>query len=346
MSNVVTVSSDSILPNPWQPRRDVGDVSELAKSIERDTLLQLPMGRSVEVETSVANLYDVKYELAFGHRRVAAVKSLGWETVDVIVEELSDDQMVQYALAENRQRVSVEEVEELEAAAKALQEVEGLRQQDVADWMGTSRSNLTHRLKILLLPETYLDKVRGGDMSVRAGLELLALRGTDGHWHEDLLKKLFSNYMWGDLTVENVRHGAARVRPQYWVQIPAKVKGLVTHSMQVTAYGAGTGVFVCDGEIIRGMMEEAEEKRQAFKEEQVQALEPLGDVDEPVARVLLAVLQPNFHDHDTRLLEIMDLKIEALSYQSWPAKYQEWAATATAESLVEVLRWRLGVADG
>ena len=146
--------------NPWQRRRVVGDVKDLAKSIEREGLLQVPVGRMIGDEIA-----GELVQLAFGHRRWKACEfELKWSEIDIDVREITDEQMVQYALAENRERVAVDEIEELEVAAKALGEVEGLKQQDVAAWMGWPRSMLMKRLQVLQVPDFVLEGVRAGEL--------------------------------------------------------------------------------------------------------------------------------------------------------------------------------------
>ncbi len=63
------VALDVIDDNPWQPREaiDPDSLEELADSIRQIGLLQTPLARP-----SAAG----RFELAFGHRRIAAVRLL------------------------------------------------------------------------------------------------------------------------------------------------------------------------------------------------------------------------------------------------------------------------------
>ena len=336
---------EKVKANPWQPRRDTGDVTKLAESIEREGLLQLPLGRlccSVNGNGAEPCHGDGEAEvvLAFGHRRHRAVESLGRQTIDVLVDDLGDTQMVQYALAENRERVAVQEIEELESAARALKDVEGLKQQEVAAWMGWSRTTLTKRLKVLLLPDEMLDMVRNDEISVRGGLALLALRGRDGHFHEDVALKAL-NSIHSDKTVDKIEEALARVRPSSWIEVTEKIEN-VTHRMRRSWWNdSQTGFYCCDEEVAEKLRQEYEAKIAADKEKRVEVLEPLVSLDEAVIRSLLALMKPSWSAADDELYELMGLEKNP-NYGNFSGLYSEWASKATGDDLMSFARWRLG----
>lgn len=71
---------------------DKGKLDELASSIQKN---------GVWPGTVVRQRKDGEYELAFGHHRVQAAKMLGLKTFPVVLEALSDDQMLNYMASEN-----------------------------------------------------------------------------------------------------------------------------------------------------------------------------------------------------------------------------------------------------
>src|SRR5262245_13243759 len=86
-----------IRPNPFQHRKttDAQAIQSLAREIDKVGLWAGALrGRES----------DGHVQLCFGHRRLAAVKELGWKEVDVDVVELSDEDMALQALVENLQR--------------------------------------------------------------------------------------------------------------------------------------------------------------------------------------------------------------------------------------------------
>ena len=89
---IENISLDQISESPYQVPGRVGD--ELIASIKRDGLLE---------PVTVRPVGDA-YELVGGHRRYAAVKSLGWPTIPAIVRELSDTEAANFVYLDNEQR--------------------------------------------------------------------------------------------------------------------------------------------------------------------------------------------------------------------------------------------------
>ena len=78
------------------------------------------------------------YEIIAGERRYRAAKSLNWETIPAIVNNMNDDQAASLALIENLQREDLTPLEEAQAY-EMLQKNLGLTQEEVSKRMGKSR---------------------------------------------------------------------------------------------------------------------------------------------------------------------------------------------------------------
>jgi len=178
--SLVNVPLDRIADNPWQPRGslDPDRVKELAASIAAVGLLQPPLARLMEG-------FPPRYELAFGHYRVAALRLLGQEDVDVDVRNLSDAELALIALVENVTRNDVRPIEQYRAWKKAL-DIEGMTIQKLADSLGLDRSTVSNNLRLLQLPAWLLDWVDKGELSAHGAREFLCLQGADGHFHEEI----------------------------------------------------------------------------------------------------------------------------------------------------------------
>jgi ParB family chromosome partitioning protein len=74
------VPLDKIMPNPWQPRQNMGPagINELALSIARDDLMQVPVARKDPTTAGI-------YQLAIGHRWLAAFATL--ETIAGLITD-------------------------------------------------------------------------------------------------------------------------------------------------------------------------------------------------------------------------------------------------------------------
>ena len=73
------ISVSDIVPHPENPRKDVGDVTELADSIKANGIMQNL--------TVVPHEEDGRhcYRVIIGHRRLAAAKAAGLEEVPCVV---------------------------------------------------------------------------------------------------------------------------------------------------------------------------------------------------------------------------------------------------------------------
>lgn len=165
--------------NPWQPRSslDAGKTKELAESIKEVGLLQNPLVRLVEGG----------YQVAFGHYRIAALRSLGYESAELEVKSLTDTEMAIIALTENGKRTEVPPLEQYRAWQKAL-EIDGMTPVILAGKLGVNQDTITGNLRLLKLPPYVLAHVDSGEMAARAAREFLCLRGEDGHFHDDIAK--------------------------------------------------------------------------------------------------------------------------------------------------------------
>lgn len=97
------IPTGDIVPNPANPRLDVGDVSELAESIKAQGIRQ---------NLLVTPTRDGKYTLVIGHRRLAAAKQAGLTQVPCAVAALSDREQREIMLVENSQRRDLTLLEE------------------------------------------------------------------------------------------------------------------------------------------------------------------------------------------------------------------------------------------
>lgn len=105
-----SVRVEEVYPDPGNPRERMGDIDGLASSIHLTGLIQPIIAR---VDT------DGCLVVVAGHRRLEAVKRLGWLWVEVIVRRdiASDDQLVK-ALIENGHRAGLDPIEEARGFAR------------------------------------------------------------------------------------------------------------------------------------------------------------------------------------------------------------------------------------
>lgn len=136
-NSIRMIPVDEIVPNPANPRLDVGDVSELAASIEaqgvRQNLLVTPTG-------------DGRYMLVIGHRRLAAAKQAGLASVPCAVAALSEREQREIMLVENSQRRDLTLLEEANGVQGLLDL--GESQADIARKTGRSVKYVSARARV------------------------------------------------------------------------------------------------------------------------------------------------------------------------------------------------------
>ena len=149
------IALESIAPNPQQPRTqfDPQGINELAASIKRHGVLQ-PI---------VVSRKGDGFELVAGHRRVLASRVAGNTTIPAVVRDDVRDRL-ELALVENLQRTDLNAIETARAY-KLLMEAYDLTQEQVAERVGKSRSQVANMLRTLTAPQPLQDAVMEGKIS-------------------------------------------------------------------------------------------------------------------------------------------------------------------------------------
>jgi ParB family chromosome partitioning protein len=143
-SGFLEVPVNSIAPNPKQPRTHFDDeaLAGLAASIREVGILQpLVVRRTVEGG----------YELIAGERRLRAARAAGLPVVPVVLRDSGDDALLRDALIENIHREDLNPIEQAEAFKALLGDL-GLKQEELADRVGVSRSHIANTIRLLALP--------------------------------------------------------------------------------------------------------------------------------------------------------------------------------------------------
>ena len=114
------------------------------------------------------------YSIVAGERRWRACRMAGLNEVPVVVKDVSDEQAMELALVENLQREALDPVEEA-AGIRELMTRCDLTQEQAARKLGKSRSALANSLRLLNLPETVLELLKGGFLTTGHAKVVLGL---------------------------------------------------------------------------------------------------------------------------------------------------------------------------
>ena len=149
---------EDLHPNPDNPRKRMDDVADLAASIRtqgvKQPLLVTPTGQpDIDGRT--------QYRVVIGHRRLAAAKQAGLDTVPAIVEEMDPRREREIMLVENTQRSDLTPVEEADGYQGLLDL--GMQVKEMARMTGRSDRFVRRRLKIAGIPRQTRDSARDFD---------------------------------------------------------------------------------------------------------------------------------------------------------------------------------------
>lgn len=103
-NEIIYLSIDSILPNPYQTRVNfrTHQMKELVDSVKKYGVLQ---------PISVRLINNKLYELVFGERRLRATRLAGLNTIPAIVVEVGDRDAATITMSENLQRMELNYIE-------------------------------------------------------------------------------------------------------------------------------------------------------------------------------------------------------------------------------------------
>lgn len=150
---------EKVRPNPEQPRREFSekDLDELTNSVREKGILQ-----PLIVRPDPKSKGD--FQIVAGERRWRAAQRAKLHDVPVLIRTLDDIEALEVAIIENIQRADLNAIEEA-AGYRQLMDKFGHTQEKLAEALGKSRSHIANLLRLLNLPDSVLDLVRGGTLS-------------------------------------------------------------------------------------------------------------------------------------------------------------------------------------
>lgn len=159
---------NKIIPNPHQPRKhfNTQELEELSQSIKLHGLIQ-PI---IVSKISNSNFY----QLIAGERRKKASEMIGLKTIKAVTIEATDQQLMEFALIENIQRVDLNAFEEAQAYKILIDKMKWTHE-ELAKKINKSRPHITNTLRILDLPAEVLKMVKDNKLTMGHVKPLLQL---------------------------------------------------------------------------------------------------------------------------------------------------------------------------
>lgn len=156
------IAIDKLSPHPDNPRKDLGDLTELAESIKVNGILQ-----NLTVVPLLGNITGDptgRYTVVIGHRRMAAAKLAGLAEVPCIISDMTGVQQIRTMLSENIQRSDLTIYEQAQGFQMMLDLGDTVDQ--IAERAGFSHSTVRRRLKLTELDQKVLKTVSSRQVSL------------------------------------------------------------------------------------------------------------------------------------------------------------------------------------
>lgn len=137
---------EKLIHHPQNPRKEIGDITELTDSIKAKGILQ---------NLTVVPEGD-KYYVVIGNRRMEAAKAAGLTELPCVIAEMTAREQMETMLLENIQRVDLT-IKEQADGFQLMMDL-GSTVEDLSEKTGFAKSTIYHRLQIAKLDPKVLAK--------------------------------------------------------------------------------------------------------------------------------------------------------------------------------------------
>ena len=175
--NIINLKIIDVEPNKNQPRITFDDekIEELSNSIKEYGVIQ-------PIIVTKQNDY---YQIVAGERRWRASKRAGLTEIPAIVREYTEQKNKEIALIENIQREDLKPIEKARALKEIIEKY-GMKQQELADKLGVSRSGIANTMRILNLDQRVIDLVLEGSITEGHCRSLLSIEDKEKQYQAAL----------------------------------------------------------------------------------------------------------------------------------------------------------------
>lgn len=180
MESIINISAEEIYSHPDNPRKDLGDLTELADSIKKKGIMQnLTVMRGHWDEER--NWQQSGYTLLIGHRRFSAGKLAKISEFPCrVVENMEYKEQIGIMLEENMQRNDLSIFEQAQGFQMMLDL--GDTEDQIAEKTGFSKTTVRHRINIAKLDQDVLkekDQDDGYQLTLKGLYELEKITDID-----------------------------------------------------------------------------------------------------------------------------------------------------------------------
>lgn len=166
MNTIEQLPVSRLLPHPDNPRKDLGDLTELTESVRKNGILQnLTVVSADQVPfVQIPDPQETWYVVIIGHRRHAAATAAGLETVPCVVTGMDRKTQLSTMLMENVQRTDLTPYEQAQGFHQLS--LLGCSAAEISRRSGFSTKTVKHRIEMAKLDQKILKEVSGRQLSM------------------------------------------------------------------------------------------------------------------------------------------------------------------------------------
>ena len=204
MNEIVNLKIDQLKHHPENPRKDLGDLTELTESIRQHGIMQNLTVVFDDLQGSG------KYLVVIGNRRMEAAKMAGLDMLPCVISEMDHKTQIATMLEENMQRSDLTLYEQAQGFQMMMDL--GYTQKEISEKTGFSETTVARRLKMAQLDKKTFQQAVGmqitmDDLDRLGQLEDIKAR------NELLAEYGENNFDW-KLNIAIKKQKAAKVRPK------------------------------------------------------------------------------------------------------------------------------------
>jgi ParB family transcriptional regulator, chromosome partitioning protein len=184
------IPTEKLVPNEFQPRRNMGDLMELTNSIREKGIL----------EPIIVKPKNGNFEIIAGERRYRAGLEAGLKEIPCIEYDVPDNEALELSIIENIQRKDLDVFEEA-YSLKSLSEIYGYTHEEIAQKISKSRVTVTEIIRITDLPAETAKRCQELGIASRSFLlELVKLESPEK------MEKVLDEYSSGSFSREEIKN--------------------------------------------------------------------------------------------------------------------------------------------
>ena len=161
MNDIIMIPIGQLHHHPENPRKDLGDLTELSESIKKNGVMQ---NLTVVLDPKKNGMIPLQYLVVIGNRRMEAAKMAGLEELPCVVSSMDHRAQIATMLEENMQRADLTVYEQAQGFQMMMDL--GFTAAEISEKTGFSRTTVDRRLKMAELDGKTFQKAVGKQITM------------------------------------------------------------------------------------------------------------------------------------------------------------------------------------